>query len=222
MRVSYERNLLDGLDPSERNRATELSRLIDIGVIYEPFMTDEECQNLLAVISRRRWMNDLKRRVQHYAWKYDYTSRTLSEDMRIGALPDFLRDVAMRLHERGWFDLAPDQVIVNEYRPGQGIAPHVDRDCFGPTVATLSLGDAWPMEFAPANRDRARTAQANRAREKIELVLDVGSILVLRGASRSSWTHGIAPRHADGRGRSRRPRRTRVSVTFRTVKRDRF
>ena len=219
--MSYQPTLLDELGPREHSRAA-LSRLKDIGVVYEPLLPHEECQNLLADINKRSWMNDLKRRVQHYGWKYDYTSRSLSEDMRIGALPDFLSNVAMTLRERGWFDLAPDQVIVNEYRPGQGIAPHVDRDCFGPTVATLSLGDAWPMEFAPANRDRARAAQANRARERIELVLEVGSILVLRGAARSSWTHGIAPRHADGRGGSRRPRGTRVSVTFRTVKKDRF
>ena len=220
--MSYEPSLLDGLDPRDDSQTTALSRLIDIGVVYEPFLTDEECQVLLASINKCSWMNDLKRRVQHYGWKYDYTSRSLSEDMRIGALPDFLADVATRLHERGWFDLAPEQVIVNEYRPGQGIAPHVDRDCFGPTVATLSLGDAWPMEFAAANRYHPRVPEANATREKIELVLDVGSILVLRGAARSSWTHGIASRHADGRGRSRRRRRTRVSVTFRTVKRDRF
>ena len=35
-----------------------------------------------------------------------------------------------------------EQAIVNEYEPGQGIAPHVDRDCFGPVVATVSLGSA--------------------------------------------------------------------------------
>lgn len=220
--MSYEPSLLDGLDSTEDGQPTALSRLKDIGVVYEPFLTGEECRKILASINKCSWMNDLKRRVQHYGWKYDYSARALSENMRIGALPDFLDHVATKLHKRGWFDPAPDQVIVNEYRPGQGIAPHVDRDCFGPTVATLSLGDAWPMEFSPANRYRPRSPRNSTASEKIELVLDVGSILVLRGAARSNWTHGIASRHADRRGRSRRPRRTRVSVTFRTVKRDRF
>ena len=211
----YKPSLLDGLDPREHGQPTALSRLQEIGVVYEPFLTDEECQNLLASIDECPWLNDLKRRVQHYGWKYDYTSRSLSADMRIGALPDFVGDVATRLYDRGWFDRAPDQVIVNEYHPGQGISPHVDRECFGPTVATLSLGDTWPMEFTPTVQNRA-------ARAKIELVLEVGSILVLTGAARSSWTHGIVPRQADSHGRSRRPRRRRVSVTFRTVKRDRF
>ena len=220
--MSYEPRLLDGLDSTEDSQTTALSRLNDIGVVYEPFLTDEECQNLLASINKCSWMNDLKRRVQHYGWKYDYSSRALSENMRIGALPGFLDHVATKLHKRGWFDPAPDQVIVNEYRPGQGIAPHVDRDCFGPTVATLSLGNAWPMEFAPVDRYHPRSPQNSATRERVELVLDVGSILVLRGAARSSWTHGIAPRHADGRGRRRHPRQTRVSVTFRTVKRARF
>ena len=219
--MSYEPSLLDALDSTEDGPTTVLSRLKDIGGVYERFLTDEESQDLLATINKCDWMNDLKRRVQHYGWKYDYSSRSLSENQRIGDLPEFLGDWATRLYERGWFDAVPDQVIVNEYRPGQGIAPHVDRDCFGPTVATLSLGDAWPMEFAPANRYRSRGSQGSATGEKFELILDVGWILVLRGAARTDWTHGIAARGKDGRGRNRRPRQTRVSVTFRTVKRDR-
>ena len=122
----------------------------------------------------------------------------------------FLRDVADRLHANGWFDAVPDQVIVNEYEPGQGIAAHVDRGCFGPTVATLSLGDAWPMEFAPY---RPRRGPGTASEEKSELVLEVGSILLLTGDARWNWTHRIAARTKDGP----RSRQKRVSVTFRAV-----
>ena len=101
-------------------------------------------------------------------------------------------------------------VIVNEYQPGQGIAPHVDRNCFGPTVATLSLGDSWPMEFTRVRRYAAHE-------EQVKLVLNVGSILVLTGEARSTWMHGIAKRKTDGRASNRRARRRRVSVTFRTM-----
>ncbi len=45
------------------------------GVIYEPaFMTGAECDRLLGSIDGRPWMNDLKRRVQHYGWRYDYSA----------------------------------------------------------------------------------------------------------------------------------------------------
>ena len=174
-------------------------------------MNTAECDSLLGLIDGRPWMNDLKRRVQHYGWRYDYSARFVTENMRAESLPYGINDVAERLRSRGWFSETPDQVIVNEYEPGQGIAPHVDRDCFGPAVATLSLGDCWPMQFIPAGRN------ADRA-ERREVLLDVGSILVLTGAARNKWMHGIARRRVDGRGSDKRERQRRVSVTFRTVK----
>ena len=212
--MSLEPSLFD--PPGATNddiHAAELTRLHEIGAVYQKaFLDGEECRRLLASIDEQPWLHDLKRRVQHYGWKYDYAARFITADMQIGPLPGFILDLAARLREHGWFRRIPDQVIVNEYDPAkkQGIAPHVDRECFGPTVVTLSLGDAWPMEFAATDRSR-------QWKEKIELVLDVGSILVLSGDARGKWTHGIAPRQTDGHGRSRRHRRRRVSVTFRTV-----
>lgn len=186
--------------------------LRNAGVVYEPgFMTGSECDSLLGSIDSRPWMNDLKRRVQHYGWRYDYSARFVTENMKAEPLPVRIQDVAERLSRRGWFSQTPDQVIVNEYEPGQGIAPHVDRDCFGPAVATLSLGDCWPMQFIPAGRN------ADRA-ERQEVLLEVGSILVLTGAARDKWMHGVARRKADGRGPDKRVRQRRVSVTFRTIR----
>jgi alkylated DNA repair dioxygenase AlkB len=155
-------------------------------------------------------VNDLKRRVQHYGWRYDYSSRVVTEEMKTEPLPDFILGIARELKGRGWFASVPDQVIVNEYEPGQGIAPHIDRDCFGPSVATLSLGDRWPMQFIPLSRSAV-------AAESEEIFLDVGSMLVLRGNARTEWMHGIVKRRTDGQGRSRRQRMRRVSVTFRPV-----
>ena len=211
--------LFDVFEPSavpkghERPFYHQLSYVLrEAGVIYKPgFMTSAQCDSLLGSIGGRPWMNDLKRRVQHYGWRYDYSSRFITENMKAEPLPDFIQDVAERLRRRGWFTQTPDQVIVNEYEPGQGIAPHVDRDCFGPAVATLSLGDCWPMQFIPAGRD------ADRA-ERQELLLDVGSVLVLTGGARNKWMHGIARRKTDGRGPDKRERRRRVSVTFRTIR----
>ena len=187
------------------------TRLLESGVAYTPaFLTGSESDDLLSQIDARPWMNDLKRRVQHFGWRYDYSSRVVTEEMRTEPLPDFILKIARELKERGWFASIPDQVIVNEYEPGQGIAPHIDRDCFGPAVATLSLGDRWPMQFIPSGGSAV-------AAESEEVFLDVGSMLVLRGDARTKWMHGIVKRRTDGQGRSRRQRRRRVSVTFRTV-----
>ena len=185
--------------------------LLDSGITYVPnFIAARESNNLLSRIDAKPWSHDLKRRVQHYGWRYDYSSRFVSEQMKTEPLPDFVAALAHKLHERGWFDSIPDQVIVNEYEPGQGIAPHIDRDCFGPTVATLSLGDRWPMQFIPTDTTNATTNVE-------EVFLDVGSVLVLQKDARTKWLHGIAKRRSDGQRSNRRPRRRRVSVTFRTV-----
>ena len=187
------------------------TRLLESGVAYAPaFLTGSESHDLLSQIDARPWMNDLKRRVQHYGWRYDYSSRVATEEMKTEPLPGFILKIARELKERGWFASMPDQVIVNEYEPGQGIAPHIDRDCFGPSVATLSLGDRWPMQFTPLGRSAVAT-------ESEEIFLDVGSMLILRGDARTKWMHGIVKRRTDGQGRSRRQRMRRVSVTFRTV-----
>ena len=189
-----------------------LPMLREIGVIYQPeFLNAEECERLLADIDAQtgQWRDDLRRRVQHYGWRYDYQARAVTADMRLGPLPDFILPVAEALRERGWFAETPDQVIVNEYEPGQGIAAHADRDCFGPAVATLSLGDRWPMRFTPPEGADG---------EPLELFLDVGAMMVFTDAARTSWRHAILPRRSDPDDQGgRRKRRRRVSVTFRTV-----
>ena len=96
--------------------------------------------------------------MQHYGWLYDYQKRTITPDMVLGPLPDWVADLARRLYvETKLFDRAPDQAIVNEYRPGQGIALHADRQCFGATVATVSLNDDWEMRLRPRGRNVERT-----------------------------------------------------------------
>ena len=130
--------------------------------------------------------------------------------MRVGPLPAWLDDLAQRLfREMGSFDRPPDQAIVNEYLPGQGIAMHIDRHCFGDMVATVNLGDTWQMDFRPLNADRSRM---------VHMPLVPGSALILADEARHRWLHGIAKRRRERLPHGGwRPRERRVSVTFRTV-----
>ena len=152
------------------------------------------------------WRNDLSRRVQHYGWHYDYKTRAITPDMHIGALPDWLADIAQRIYnETGLFDRVPEQVIVNEYLPGQGIATHIDHPGFGPTVCTISLLDDWEMDFSQNWRDKSPA------------LLQKGSCVILTKEARSVWQHGIAPRKSEATDTGRRSRKRRLSLTFRTV-----
>ena len=180
------------------------------GLRYFPgFLTSSQQQEAIDHIDDSSWLADLERRVQHYGWRYDYRARTVSRDMHIGPLPNWLQEMADRLFiETKLFDRIPNQVIVNEYQAGQGIAMHIDRQCFGPAVATISLGDAWRMDLKPAN-DEAGNSE--------HILLEVGSALIMTGIARSGWLHGIAKRRREREGEKWRPRQRRISLTFRTV-----
>lgn len=173
------------------------------------FLSLGEQEAAIELIDGQPWRSDLERRVQHYGWRYDYRARTVDRDMHIGPLPEWLQEIAIRLYdETHLFDHVPDQAIVNEYEPGQGIAMHADRQCFGPTVATVSLGDAWRMDLRPA-RGKSATRE--------QILLEEGSALLMSGEARWRWLHGIAKRKTERTNSGSRLRQRRVSLTFRTV-----
>jgi alkylated DNA repair dioxygenase AlkB len=177
-----------------------------IQLLPDYISVDEEC-DLVSQVDGSIWSNELSRRVQHYGFRYDYRKRTVDQSMRLGPLPDWLQQQAIRLFEGGIFEQVPDQVIINEYVPGQGIAAHVDCEpCFGPTIASLSLCAPIVMVF-----------ESRRTREVIEVDLPPSSLLVLSGEGRYDWTHSIQARRADTIKATTRPRERRISLTFRTV-----
>jgi alkylated DNA repair dioxygenase AlkB len=178
------------------------------GLAYVPAYLDPEAQpSLLATIDAQPWLSDLRRRVQHYGYRYDYTRKALDDSLYLGPLPDWAATLAQRLHADGFIAAVPDQLIVNEYLPGQGIASHVDCvPCFGDTVLSLSLGGPCVMDLTHIS---SRTA--------VSLLLEPGSLLVLRDAARYAWRHGIAARKSDQYAGRTIPRRRRVSLTSRTA-----
>ncbi len=155
-----------------------------------------------------QWLKDLKRRVQHYGFKYDYKARKVNLDMRIGYLPEWLQKLGRRLYEDSHMPAEPDQVIINEYEPGQGISSHIDCEpCFEDTIVSLSLGSGCVMDFTN-KRDKTK---------KIPVWLAPRSIIVLKDEARYRWLHGIAPRKADMWAGQAYKRQRRVSLTFRKV-----
>lgn len=163
---------------------------------------DEE-RRLLAIIDGAPWDTSLRRRVQQYGAPYVYRGRRAPSRDSVAALPDWIQPLALRLVSEGIFARMPEQVIVNEYLPGQGIAAHVDHPAFGPTIASLSLASPVVMDFV--------------ASEVAHLVLRARSLLVLTGRARAEVAHRIAPRRSDPIDGRRVARVRRVSLTFRTL-----
>ena len=171
------------------------------------FVSEAAATAALSAIDEAPWRADLGRRVQHYGWVYDYKRRAVDPSMHLGPLPGWARPLAARLHASAGFEAEPDQLIVNEYVPGQGISKHVDcKPCFGPVIASLSLGGATTMVL-----------QRGKEGPKHELRLLPRSLLVLAEDARYLWTHMIPARKSDVVDGQRALRGRRVSLTFRTV-----
>ena len=171
------------------------------------YINEIEHDQLLKQIDEQPWLDDLKRRVQHYGYKYDYKARRIVRDMRIGKLPEWLEELAEKLCEDGHMPEVADQVIVNEYEPGRGISGHIDCEpCFDDTIVSLSLGSGCFMDFINKFDN-----------EKKEVWLEPRSIVVLEDKARYEWLHGIAARKSDTWDGHRKPRERRVSLTFRKV-----
>jgi alkylated DNA repair dioxygenase AlkB len=174
------------------------------GMTYvSDFLSLPEQDAVLREIDVQPWSSELKRRVQHYGFRYDYKARRVDRSMYLGPLPPFALPVASRLIERSLVPKLPDQLIVNEYLPGQGITAHIDCEpCFAETIAMVSLGWAYEMEFI---RSETREVRA--------ILLAPGSALVISGEARYRWLHKIKARKSD----HGIPRHRRVSLTFRKV-----
>ena len=152
--------------------------------------------------------------MQHYGYKYDYPNRQLDESAHIGSLPEWLRQLTHEVCAAASEDAMHlldahqpfEQAIVDEYKPGQGIAPHIDRDCFGPVVATVSLGSAVNMDF-----------RCDATGEEFMQRLEPRSLVLMHGDARWRWRHGIAKRRTDTWSGQKIARQRRVSITFRTI-----
>ena len=179
------------------------------GLLYiENYINEAQHRWLLEQIDKQPWCDDLKRKVQHYGFKYDYKARKVNLDMCIGALPEWLKRLSHNLRKDEYMQEIADQVIVNEYEPGQGITGHIDCEpCFEDTIASLSLGSGCVMDF---------TNKHNK-QEKVKVWLAPRSLIVLRNEARYEWLHGIAPRKSDKWNGQVFVRERRVSLTFRKV-----
>jgi alkylated DNA repair dioxygenase AlkB len=168
------------------------------GLRYLPgYVTGAEERALVGAIDGMPWNTGWKRRRQPYGAGYGGGEAPIP-------IPEWGRRLADRMLAEGVTDRPFDQMLVNEYAPGQGISPHRDYAPFGRTVVSLSLLSPCVMDFRhPAS---GRTGR---------LLLERRSLLVLSDEARYDWEHGIAPRKRDVWHGMRWDRGRRVSVTFR-------
>jgi alkylated DNA repair dioxygenase AlkB len=84
------------------------------------------------------WSNEINRRVIQYGYKFNHVEQQIDVWDNTPKMPPFIQTVADRLLSEQHFKTLADQIIINEYLPGQGINAHTDKpQCFGATVASI-------------------------------------------------------------------------------------
>eukprot|EP01065_Artemidia_motanka_P010513 TRINITY_DN1557_c1_g1_i2.p1 TRINITY_DN1557_c1_g1~~TRINITY_DN1557_c1_g1_i2.p1 ORF type:complete len:612 (+),score=171.50 TRINITY_DN1557_c1_g1_i2:171-1838(+) len=207
------------------------------GLVYRPnFLTGDEEQQLVQRLDEHGWDTDLSRRTIQFGFKFEHRIDAL---LRADPIPQWLDYILRRVVDEGYMDTVANQVIVNEYRPGQHfINPHSDRHCFGEKVVTISACDSWSMVWINARDRIAADAQTVPQGSSLLALLERRSIAVFGGSgrqqlnvpgskggaqSRWKWLHGISKAtHDFDAYMNAVPRTRRVSLTLRNVDVSRF
>jgi alkylated DNA repair dioxygenase AlkB len=164
--------------------------------------------HLLNVVDALPWDSTFHRRVQHYGYRYNYRSRRAGAQTNLGPMPGWATELADALARDTPIARTPDQLIVNEYLPGQGISAHVDCvPCFGDVILSISLGSACVIAFAHPDQGTL-----------VHVPVEQGTLMIMTGDARYVWQHSIAARKTDIIWGQRVQRQRRVSLTFRTVR----
>lgn len=198
-------DLFNQLNDEEKNN--ELRSQVNGVDLIGAFIDDNTEEQLVSFIDTQEWITELKRRVQHYGYRYDYKARKIDPSLKAKQIPEVFLSLCAPLIQTGVIDSLPDQVVINEYLPGQGISSHIDcKPCFKDAIISLSLLSSCVMDFSlPSNT------------EKVSLLLNSRDLLIMTKEARSEWKHGIPARKKDNFNNKVFHRGRRISITFRQV-----
>lgn len=174
--------------------------------LYPDFIDEAREQQLLAEIDSQTWIVDYLRRLQYYGYRNElekpYDLIPFPVDM-----PPLMRQLSEELVEQKIILLQPDQVIINEYVPGEGIKPHKDRAYYENQICGVNLGSGCIMRFIRGKNE-----------EVIDVEVPRRSVYVMQDDARKKWKHAIPPRKKDNIDGNLKHRERRVSITYRKVK----
>jgi alkylated DNA repair dioxygenase AlkB len=184
------------------------------GLYYiENYLTNNEQTKILKFLNdSKKWKSvgngNSSRKVIQYGHSYAYDRSGIT---KIEEIPKQLLDIVDldRINidiGLNMFDSTQnmEQLIINEYVPGQGIFKHIDRtEYFGPIIICVSVGNQIDIEFS-------RFGGIDKEIVKVK----PGSMYIMSGDSRYKWKHGIkkAKKNSDGTKRG-----IRYSLTYRTI-----
>ena len=185
-----------------KNKINVVENAFGIDGLYyiENYLTDNEIDYIMNMINNLQFENIYSaksRRVAHYGYYYSYDRSGLKPapaiptDFGMLMCPERINAIL----DKKLLDSKFNQLIINEYKPGQQIAPHTDHTTqFGPIVACVTIGQAVPINFT----DGQTNISAN---------IKAASLYIMTGDSRYKYRHSLKNTGSDNR----------YSLTYRTI-----
>ncbi|UKT64273.1 alpha-ketoglutarate-dependent dioxygenase AlkB [Pedobacter mucosus] len=175
-------------------------------LLFPNFINEELEEELLNEIDGQIWAVDYLRRLQYYGYRNELEKPYDLIPFPV-AIPPKIYQLSAQIVGNGILDYQPDQVIINEYVPGEGIKPHKDRAYYENQICGVNLGSSCIMRFIKGSN-----------LEIIDIEIPRRSLYLMQDDARKKWSHGIPPRKKDKINGNFQHRQRRVSITYRKVK----
>lgn len=183
------------------------------GLYYKKnFLTKRELASIKKhLLESSRWnhITTNSRRVIQYGYSYSYDRSGVTKILNMPKYYQNLvsKETLMERIEEIVKDIPSicesnfEQLIINEYLPGQGISSHIDHiKYFGPIIICISVGSGAEMVF-------------EKDGDKKNFYIEEGSIYIMSGDARYKWKHMMTKKKKD----NNKKRNIRYSLTFRTI-----
>lgn len=183
--------------------------------LFEDFITPELENTLISLLECDSDQHKIKNReVLHFGYEFIYGTNNVDYDCPLEKkIPDECNELWKLLAEKCpiFSSFRPNQLTVNRYDPGNGIASHCDtHSAFEDPIVSLSLGSSINMDFKSIDGKHCSK------------LLPARSLLIMSGESRYGWSHGISQKKSDivkteHNFLTVQPRKLRYSYTFRKL-----
>ncbi|KAA3438403.1 alpha-ketoglutarate-dependent dioxygenase AlkB [Rufibacter hautae] len=174
-------------------------------LLYHDFISESMEEELIKEIDNQIWVVDYDRRLQYYGYRNELESPYNLVEFPI-PMPPLIHKVSEQITEQGIVSLKPDQVIINEYFPGEGLRPHKDRNYFENQICGVNLGSGCIMKFIHIKN-----------KDVVDVEVPRRSVYVMQDDARYKWNHSIPSRKKDVVDGNVKHRERRLSITYRKV-----
>ncbi|KAI5814719.1 hypothetical protein BZA77DRAFT_94699 [Pyronema omphalodes] len=223
-----------------------LVRSLPKAIFYIPnfISSTEEAQLLREIASqpKPKWTVLTHRRLQTHP-----SALTKNNVLLAAPLPPWLESIVPRMQQLKIWDNSPhkkpNHVLINEYKPGEGIMPHEDGGAYFGCVATVSLGAPIVLDLY-SKHTRADSGEFGEAESGVQkstrlpkwrILQEPRSLLITTNDMYTDHLHGIQDitadenlnettianwtllGHKEAFSNGRYERQTRTSLTYRDV-----